>query len=655
MLRLSDTVDRKFIDSIRVDHLEVETDSGWEPINHIHQTILYEKWQLTTESGLTLFCADDHIVFDESMEEVFVKNLISDVSRIWTVHGLELVIDVVNLNILEHMFDLSLDSTNKRFYTEGILSHNSTILDAITYALFNKPFRKINKPQLVNTVNNGDCMVEIEFSINNNKYKIMRGIKPNIFEIYENDKMLNQDAAIKDYQQYLEDTILRMTYKAFCQIVVIGNATYQPFMKLNPVERRAIVENFLDIDIFTKMNGLLKSRITETKEQINGTSYQVDLSKEKIRMADKILSSSEESIDVKINDNLIGLDNRKILVDMCNQEIQKLSTDISNIIINDIIIQKTKTKISEIETLHTTLSTKHKSLYKEIQFLTNNDNCPTCKQEINTEFKISSLSDKTGKINKYTQAIKDLSEKILNYKNDLADHMQLVDEINNTNNKIRQLESDMAYQIKDIKRITEENKKLTSEKENNIKKNMQEYSTLVGDHLKLTDNRDGLLENQHLNSIAAILLKDDGIKTKIIKHYLPAMNKLINKYLHLMDFYISYTLDENFSEVIKQANKESFSYASFSEGEKLRIDLAILFAWREIAKSKNSTNTNLLILDEIFDSSLDGSGIDDFIGIINTVSENTNVFIISHRGDQVADKFKNTVKFAKLNGFSKIV
>ena len=548
---------------------------------------------------------------------------------------------------------LSGNSTNLIVGKNG--SGKSTILDAITYALFNKPFRKINKPQLVNTVNNGDCMVEIEFSINNNKYKIMRGIKPNIFEIYENDKMLNQDAAIKDYQQYLEDTILRMTYKAFCQIVVIGNATYQPFMKLNPVERRAIVENFLDIDIFTKMNGLLKSRITETKEQINGTSYQVDLSKEKIRMADKILSSSEESIDVKINDNLIGLDNRKILVDMCNQEIQKLSTDISNIIINDIIIQKTKTKISEIETLHTTLSTKHKSLYKEIQFLTNNDNCPTCKQEINTEFKISSLSDKTGKINKYTQAIKDLSEKILNYKNDLADHMQLVDEINNTNNKIRQRESDMAYQIKDIKRITEENKKLTSEKENNIKKNMQEYSTLVGDHLKLTDNRDGLLENQHLNSIAAILLKDDGIKTKIIKHYLPAMNKLINKYLHLMDFYISYTLDENFSEVIKQANKESFSYASFSEGEKLRIDLAILFAWREIAKSKNSTNTNLLILDEIFDSSLDGSGIDDFIGIINTVSENTNVFIISHRGDQVADKFKNTVKFAKLNGFSKIV
>ena len=534
-------------------------------------------------------------------------------------------------------------------------SGKSTILDAITYALFNKPFRKINKPQLVNTVNNGDCMVEIEFSLNNKKYKIVRGIKPNIFEIYENSKMLHQDAAIKDYQQYLEENILRMTYKAFCQIVVIGNATYQPFMKLNPYERRAIVENFLDIDVFTKMNGLLKTRITETKEQINGTSYKVDLAKEKIRMAEKLVSSSEESIDAKINDNNIGLDKKTALLTEWNQEIRKLSSDISKIIINDQIIQKTKAKIREVETLHTTLSTKYKLLNKEVDFLNNNDSCPTCKQEIDGEFKSNNISDKTSKSDKYVEAMADLSDKILHYKNDLAGHMELVDEINETNTKIRNLEVNIEYLTKDIQRISEDNIKLTEEKQNNIKKNKEEYSALVGDHLKLTDDRDTLLENQHQHSIAAILLKDDGIKTKIIKHYLPAMNKLINKYLHLMDFYVTYTLDENFGEVIKQANKESFSYASFSEGEKLRIDLAILFAWREIAKAKNSTNTNLLILDEIFDSSLDGNGIEDFIGILNTISENTNVFIISHRGDQVADKFQSTLKFAKLNGFSKLV
>ena len=534
-------------------------------------------------------------------------------------------------------------------------SGKSTILDAITYALFNKPFRKINKPQLVNTVNNGDCMVEIEFSLNNKKYKIVRGIKPNIFEIYENSKMLHQDAAIKDYQQYLEENILRMTYKAFCQIVVIGNATYQPFMKLNPYERRAIVENFLDIDVFTKMNGLLKTRITETKEQINGTSYKVDLAKEKIRMAEKLVSSSEESIDAKINDNNIGLDKKTALLTEWNQEIRKLSSDISKIIINDQIIQKTKAKIREVETLHTTLSTKYKLLNKEVDFLNNNDSCPTCKQEIDGEFKSNNISDKTSKSDKYVEAMADLSDKILHYKNDLAGHMELVDEINETNTKIRNLEVNIEYLTKDIQRISEDNIKLTEEKQNNIKKNKEEYSALVGDHLKLTDERDTLLENQHQHSIAAILLKDDGIKTKIIKHYLPAMNKLINKYLHLMDFYVTYTLDENFGEVIKQANKESFSYASFSEGEKLRIDLAILFAWREIAKAKNSTNTNLLILDEIFDSSLDGNGIEDFIGILNTISENTNVFIISHRGDQVADKFQSTLKFAKLNGFSKLV
>ena len=534
-------------------------------------------------------------------------------------------------------------------------SGKSTILDAITYGLFNKPFRKINKPQLINSVNNGDCMVEIEFSLNNKKYKIVRGIKPNIFEIYENSKMIHQDAAIKDYQQYLEENILRMTYKAFCQIVVIGNATYQPFMKLNPYERRAIVENFLDIDVFTKMNGLLKTRITETKEQINGTSYKVDLAKEKIRMAEKLVSSSEESIDAKINDNNIGLDKKTALLTEWNQEIRKLSSDISKIIINDQIIQKTKAKIREVETLHTTLSTKYKLLNKEVDFLNNNDSCPTCKQEIDGEFKSNNISDKTSKSDKYVEAMADLSDKILHYKNDLAGHMELVDEINETNTKIRNLEVNIEYLTKDIQRISEDNIKLTEEKQNNIKKNKEEYSALVGDHLKLTDERDTLLENQHQHSIAAILLKDDGIKTKIIKHYLPAMNKLINKYLHLMDFYVTYTLDENFGEVIKQANKESFSYASFSEGEKLRIDLAILFAWREIAKAKNSTNTNLLILDEIFDSSLDGNGIEDFIGILNTISENTNVFIISHRGDQVADKFQSTLKFAKLNGFSKLV
>ena len=446
-----------------------------------------------------------------------------------------------------------------------------------------------------------------------------------------------------------------MTYKAFCQIVVIGNATYQPFMKLNPYERRAIVENFLDIDVFTKMNGLLKTRIVETKEQINGTSYKVDLSKEKLRMAEHLLSSSEQSNDAKINDNNIALHKKNVLLTEWNQEIKKLSSDISDIIINDQIIQKTKAKIREVETLHTTLATKYKLINKEVEFLNNNDSCPTCKQDIDEEFKSNNISDKTDKSNKYVEALADLSDKILHYKNDLAGHMELVDEINETNTKIRNLEVNIDYLTKDIERISEDNMKLTEEKQNNIKKNKEEYSALVGDHLKLTDERDTLLENQHQHSIAAILLKDDGIKTKIIKHYLPAMNKLINKYLHLMDFYITYTLDENFGEVIKQANKESFSYASFSEGEKLRIDLAILFAWREIAKAKNSISTNLLILDEIFDSSLDGNGIEDFISILNTISENTNVFIISHRGDQVADKFQNTLKFAKLNGFSKLV
>jgi DNA repair exonuclease SbcCD ATPase subunit len=534
-------------------------------------------------------------------------------------------------------------------------SGKSTILDAITFVLFGKPFRKINKPQLLNTTNDSDCIVEITFTINKKEYQIRRGIKPNVFEIFENGKLLQQDAAIKDYQQHLEENILRMTYKAFCQIVVIGNATYQPFMKLNPAERRQIVENFLDIDVFTKMNVLLKSKITETKEQINGASYQADLAKEKLRMAKTLLSSSEENIDGKIQENEQALEAKREAIEEQNQKMAVITSEIQEIIVQEETISKLNKKIREMDGLQTTLETKFKGVNKEIQFLNANDNCPTCKQEIDSEFKESSLSEKAQKVAEYKKAISELTNHIENHKKELDSHMRSMEEIDRRNKQIEKIQLDLNYIRKDILRIQEENKKLLKEKQQNIQKNREEYDALSMEFQKLTDERDSLLERQHGHSIAALLLKDDGIKTKIIRYYLPAMNKLINKYLHALEFYINWNLDENFNEVIKQANKESFTYASFSEGEKLRIDLAILFAWREIAKAKNSTNCNILMLDEIFDSSLDGAGIDDFIGIINTVSENTNVFIISHRGDQVADKFSNTIKFAKLNGFSKIV
>ena len=534
-------------------------------------------------------------------------------------------------------------------------SGKSTILDAITFVLFGKPFRKINKPQLLNTTNDSDCIVELFFTINKKEYQIRRGIKPNVFEIFENGKLLQQDAAIKDYQQHLEENILKMTYKAFCQIVVIGNATYQPFMKLNPGERRQIVENFLDIDVFTKMNILLKSKITETKEQINGASYQVDLAKEKLRMAKKLLSSSEENIDGKIQENEQALEAKREAIEEQNQKMAVLTSEIQEIIVQEETISKLNKKIREMDGLQTTLETKFKGVNKEIQFLIANDNCPTCKQEIHSEFKEDSLSEKAKKVAEYKKAISELTIHIENHKEELDSHMRSMEEIDRRNKQIEKIQLDLNYIRKDILRIQEENKKLLKEKQQNIQKNREEYDALNAEFQKLSDERDRLLELQHQHSIAALLLKDDGIKTKIIKYYLPTMNKLINKYLHALEFYINWNLDENFNEVIKQANKESFTYASFSEGEKLRIDLAILFAWREIAKAKNSTNCNILMLDEIFDSSLDGAGIDDFIGIINTVSENTNVFIISHRGDQVADKFSNTIKFAKLNGFSKIV
>lgn len=531
----------------------------------------------------------------------------------------------------------------------------STILDAITFVLFNKPFRKINLPQLVNTVNNRDCIVEISFSTGANSYRIVRGLKPKVFEIWENDKMLQQDAAIRDYQEYLENHILKMNYKAFTQIVVIGNATYQPFMKLSPHDRRNIVETFLDIDIFTKMNSILKSKITETKERINDVSYKYDLSHEKIKMAQTILSSSEESIQKKISDNNSEIERKEVAIAVKNKQISDLNDEITSIVFNQEQTNKVQEKINKLNEYLTTFKTKKKTTEKEIQFLEANDSCGTCKQVIDPEFKEKNLTEKREAATKLEGVIKQAQDEITKTNNTLNSYLENLEEIKSRKSQIDRVKIDLGYLQKDIDRIVNENAALLKEKKDNLEKNKEEYQVLLDENKSLSDARDNLLSEQHLHSIAAVLLKDDGIKTKIIKYYLPLMNKLINKYLHHLDFYINYTLDENFEEKVKTPSRDSFTYNSFSEGEKLRVDLAILFAWREIAKSKNSTNTNLLLLDEVFDSSLDNSGIDDFLRILDVLTEDTNVFVISHKGDSLFDKFTNVIRFEKVNGFSKIM
>jgi DNA repair exonuclease SbcCD ATPase subunit len=552
-----------------------------------------------------------------------------------------------------NVINLNDKKTNLIVGTNGM--GKSTILDAITFVLFNKPFRKINMPQLVNSVNNRDCLVEITFTIGPNSYKIVRGIKPKVFEVWENGNMLQQDAAIKDYQEHLENHILKMNYKAFTQIVVIGNATYQPFMKLSPNDRRNIVETFLDIDIFTKMNSLLKSRITETKEKINDVSYKYDLSHEKIKMAQTILSNSEESIQKKIDENNSQIEKKEVAIAVKNKQIEDLNEEITAIVFNQDQTNKVQEKINKLNEYLTTFKTKKKSAEKEINFLEANDSCGTCKQIIDPDFKEKNLTEKKESVSKLDGVIKQAQDEISKANTTLTNYLENLQEIKERKSQIDRTKIDLDYLQKDVDRIIKENASLLKEKKDNLEKNKEEYQLLVDENQKLSDNRDLLLSEQHLHSIAAVLLKDDGIKTKIIRYYLPVMNKLINKYLHLLDFYINYSLDENFEEKVKTPSRDSFTYNSFSEGEKLRVDLAILFAWREIAKSKNSTNTNLLLLDEIFDSSLDNSGIDDFLRILDALTEDTNVFVISHKGDSLFDKFTNVIRFEKVNGFSKIM
>lgn len=548
--------------------------------------------------------------------------------------------------------DLDVAKTNLCIGKNG--EGKSSFLDALTFGLYGKPFRKINKPQLINSTNNSDLLVEITFKINNSSFLVRRGMKPNIFEIYENDKIVNQDAISRDYQEYLENNILKMNYKTFTQIVVIGNATYMPFMKLSPADRRNIVENLLDIDIFSKMNGLLKGMLSKTKEDINNTSYKLDLSKEKMKIHNNLLTDSTSNIDKSIQDIEADISRSEIQLDSKKESVEAIQKEIDDIIINDSKMNSLNNKLTQLNGYSATFKEKIKNLKKEVIFFDTNEACPTCTQTIPESFKEENISSKTKELGKYNTALDSCVGEITTITKELEEIAKNLEEIRSKKTDISQkqfeIDSIKTYLTKLSKSLSDLHKKKTED----LKKIKEETDNIKSELDNLTKQRDEALNRQHLQSIAAVLLKDDGIKTKIIRHYLPLMNKIINKYLNLMDFYVSFTLDENFDEVIKNKAKESFSYHSFSEGEKLRIDLAILFAWREISKMKNAANTNLLILDEILDSSLDALGIDEFLKILSSNKETTNTFVISHKTEFLVDKFERILRFSKIKGFTKI-
>jgi DNA repair exonuclease SbcCD ATPase subunit len=539
-----------------------------------------------------------------------------------------------------------------------IVGHNgagkSTILDALTFGLFGKPFRKINKPQLMNTINNSDCVVEIELLIGKKQYKVVRSIKPNTFEIYCDAVLVNQDAKAKDYQEHLEKFILKLNYKSFTQVVILGSASFVPFMQLSPADRRAIIEDLLDIQIFSSMNAIVKNKISTIKDEQKTVEYTVKLTTEKINLQKQNLEENKKNHLVEINKKVKEVTDNDTYLNKVAKDIVLIQKHIKQL--TDKISDKTTvaSRSTKLITLQSKFEDNVRKLNKEISFYENNDNCPTCQQAIAIETKDSQVTGKQLKITEITTATTKLEQELQNVYDRLEEIEGVQKHINAHNSEIVKLNTQVSsintYNAKLLKEIAELRTRTVStenddEKLKVLNAELQEAETLAE---KLS------LDKQY-HEFAATLLRDTGIKTKIIKQYLPVMNKLINKYLTSMDFFVNFNLNESFEETIKSRHRDEFSYASFSEGEKMRIDLALLFTWRQIAKMKNSVNTNLLVLDEVFDSSLDGVGTEEFLKLLNSLDNNTNVFVISHKGDQLFDKFRSVIKFQKTNNFSQVV
>jgi len=527
----------------------------------------------------------------------------------------------------------------------------STMLDALTFALYGKPFRNIKKNQLINSVNGKGLEVEARFTIGGNKYLISRGIKKNKFEIYKNGEMLNQDASVRDYQAYLEDTILKLNYKSFGQVVVLGSSTFVPFMQLKAGERREVIEDLLDIQIFTVMNTLLKDRLSENKSSIIEIKHKIELlnnqivsSKTHNESLRKLREGEVDKLKEKLREQIAIVEAEQESVDTLIQEVVDLGEDIAD-------KADTKAKLKELQELDRELLSKHRALTKEVEFYHDHDNCPTCKQGIDHEFKeetITSHSAKTAEIESARQEIRSKSDKLDKRIDEIDDVENVISAKNMQMSEHRVAKKIAMSSCKALKEDLVGAEKQATEVDSQeilaLESELQDYH---GDQTTLFDEKETL-------GVVSSMLKDGGIKTRIIKQYVPVMNKLINKYLSAMDFFVQFELDENFNETIRSRFRDVFSYSSFSEGEKLRIDLALLFTWRAVAKLRNSVSTNLLIMDEIMDSSLDTSGTEEFLKIIQDLTADSNIFIISHKGDQLFDKFHSVIRFEKVKNFSRI-
>lgn len=538
-----------------------------------------------------------------------------------------------------------------------IIGHNgagkSTILDALCFGLFGKPFRKINKPQLLNSINNQQAVVEVEFTIGQKKYKIVRGIKPNIFEVYCQGVLVDQNAAAKDYQEILEKSILKLNYKSFTQVVILGSASFVPFMQLTPADRRLIIEDLLDIRIFSTMNGLVKDKLAIVKDANQKLKYDLDLVAEKIKMQKSHIEALKTHNDsqVTLKEAEINSSNDQIVqlqkdIDLIQKHIDVMNSKISD----SVSVNKKQSKLLHLESK---LESKKRKISKDIEFYQINSDCSTCRQAIEESFRQDQIKTGNQTREEVSTALIDIANEVVKINSRITEIESVVKHITAHNNEIVKHNSTIAAINKFIFKLNKEISELSNRTDNledenaKLKELKEELETFLKKQESLS------IEKQYYE-YASTLLKDTGIKTKIIRQYLPIMNKLVNKYLTAMDFFVNFNINENFEETIKSRHRDIFSYANFSEGEKMRIDLALLFTWRQIAKLKNSTNTNLLILDEVFDSSLDTVGTEEFLKLIHEIGTDTNVFVISHKGDQLFDKFRSIIKFKKVNNFSQV-
>ena len=545
--------------------------------------------------------------------------------------------------------ELNQHRTNLVVGTNG--AGKSTVLDALTFALFNKPYRKINKPQLVNTTNERECVVEIEFSINTRQYLVRRGIKPNVFDIVVNGTPLHREADDRAMQRILEENILKLNYKSFTQIVILGSSTFVPFMQLTSANRREVIEDLLDIRIFSAMNNILKDSLKEKKSQVKSLDLKKETLKDKMKMQKEFIEELENRGHANINANKEKITNLFKEVGIYMEENDKTNEQVEKLTGQQQELTDAGKKLVKLNNLRGKISQKVSTLTKEHKFFTENTVCPTCTQSIEEEFRLNRITDAQNKAKELKEGYEELENTIKFEQERERQFTALSQEITNLTHGISQNNTRISLNQRQIRDLEHEIQTITE----NLANRNSEHEKLEEFRENLQKTIEDLSDRKQeivYHDFAYSLLKDDGVKTKIIKKYLPFINQQVNRYLQMMDFYINFHLDEEFNETVKSPIHEDFSYSSFSEGEKMRIDLALLFTWREVARVKNSANTNLLIMDEVFDSSLDGFGTDEFLKIIRYVIKDANIFVISHKSD-LHDKFESVTRFEKVKGFSR--